>query len=121
MKNPAEREQERRYQKAEEQYTSERKDVPVPEEGRLGSDKQIQHSALKGGSSTIRRPDDTESPEPESKEIFSEAVSQFRPIDEQATSVRVGDSLVDGIDQTSPGVEDARGANRVRSQRDRKK
>jgi hypothetical protein len=120
MKNPAEREQERRYQKAEEQYASERKDVPVPEECQPGSDKQIQQRELRARSSTVRRPDDTESPKPESKKIFSEAVSQFRPIDEEATTVRVGDSQVDGVDQTSPGVEDARGANRIRPHRDRK-
>jgi hypothetical protein len=119
MKNPVEREQEQRYQKAEEQYTSQRKDVPVPEEGRLGSDKHGQR-AVKGRPSSIRRPDATESPKPEPKEIFSEAVSQFRPIDVETKSPRTGDSEVDGIDQVSPGVEDPRGANRVRLHRDRK-
>jgi hypothetical protein len=119
MKNPAEREEEQRYQKAEDQYISERKDVPVPEEVRLGSDERRQR-AVKGRSSGIRQHDGTESPKPEPKEIFSEAVSQFRPIDAETKSPRVGDSKVERIDQVSPGVEDARGANRVRSRRDRK-
>jgi len=114
MKNTAEKEKEQRFQQAEEGYTSERKDVPIPEEGAFleieqRSSRPASTDQPAGG--TVL--EDPTSSEPESKEIFSEPLSQFQRIDSNPTSTHFGDSEVDGNDQTSPGVEDARGANRV--------
>lgn len=116
MKNIDEKEKERLFQQAEERYTSERKDVPIPDKGRSGefgepSRRRVSTNRPAGGT----RPEDPASLQPESKEIFSETLSQFPLIDANPTSIRFGDSEVNGNDQTSPGVEDARGANRARS------
>ena len=114
MKNTDEKEKEQRFQQVEEGYTSERKDVPIPDEGAFmeiekRSGRPVSTNRPAGGAP----PEKPASSQPESKEIFSEPLSQFQRIDAKPTSIRFGDSEVEGNDQTSPGVEDARGANRV--------
>lgn len=114
MKNTNDKEKEQRFQQAEEGYTSERKDVPIPDEGAFMEieDRSVRPvSTNRPAGGTL--PEDPSSSQPESKEIFSEPLSQFQRIDAKPTSTHFGDSEVDGEDQTSPGVEDARGANRV--------
>ena len=114
MKNIDEKEKEERFQHAEEGYTSERKDVPIPDAGafmEIDQRTSLPASAYRPGGGTLH--EDPASSQPESKEIFSEPLSQFQPIDVNPTSTHFGDSEVDGKDQTSPGVEDARGANRL--------
>ena len=118
MKNPDGKEKEQRFQRVEKGYTSERTDVPIPNEGAFmeiekRSRRPVSTSRPAGGT----RPEKPASSQPESKEIFSEPLSQFQRIDSKPTSIRFGESQVDGVDQTSPGVEDARGANRVGEQR----
>ena len=110
-----EKEKEERFQQAEEGYTSEREDVPIPDEGAFieieqRSSRPVSTNRTAGG--TV--PEDPASSQPESNEIFSEPLSQFQLIDANPTSTHFGDSEVNGSDQTSPGVDDARGANRVR-------
>ncbi len=110
MKNMDEKEKEQRFQQAEEGYTSERKDVPIPDEGAF---MEIEQRASTDRPDGGILPEDPALSQPESKEIFSEPLSQFQRIDANPKSTRFGASEVDGEDQTSPGVEDARGANRV--------
>jgi hypothetical protein len=114
MKNIDEKEKEQRFQQAEEGYTTERKEVPIPDPGAFMEIEQRSSrpaSADRPGGGTL--PEDPSSSQPESKEIFSEPLSQFQRIDAKPTSTHLGDSEVDGKDQTSPGIEDTRGANRV--------
>jgi hypothetical protein len=112
MKNIDEKEKEQRFEQAEEQYTSEREDVPIPDERRFMGIEKRSVSTNRPAGGTL--PEDPASSQPESKEIFSEPLSQFPLIDANPAGTHFGDSEVNGNDQTSPGVEDARGANRVR-------
>jgi hypothetical protein len=112
MKNTDEKEKEQRFEQAEERYTSERNDVPIPDEGPFMGIEKRSRQPVRPASGTL--PEDPTSSQPESREIFSETLSQFQPIDATPTTIRFGDGEVNGNDQTSPGVEDARGANCVR-------
>jgi hypothetical protein len=108
MKSTEEMEKERRFEQAEERYTREREDVPIP-----GKEKTLRAVARTTTKVPANRSAKTKHPLLEVKEPFSEALSQFEPINDAPKSARYGRSKVKGIDQTSPGVEDARGANRL--------
>ncbi len=96
MKNMEQKEKEQRFKQAEEGYTSERRDVPIPDEAAFMEIEQRNSrpaSTDRPAGGTL--PEDPALSQPESNEIFSEPLSQFQRIDANPKSTRFGASEVD--------------------------